>query len=234
MTQMTIEIQAPAPRIDIKPRRRILYLAKQASIVLVAIALFAWLAYAIRSGLARNGINFDMGFLTQSANFDIGEGELLTLQGLRQFVSSDSNAQALFLGLLNTLKTSCLAIAAATVLGVFLGIARVSQNWLVRQFSFIFVEFVRNTPMLIQLVFWYFAVVLRMPALSDATLWLHSVLFSQQGFYFPGFEITQQPSFVGALALILVPVFLVKAWMVKSKWLTWAACATASLIVSIG
>lgn len=233
MTQMTIEIPASTAGTEVKSRRRLLYLAKQASIVVVAIALFAWLAYAIRSGLARNGISFDMGFLSQSANFDISEGELVTLDGMRKFVSSDTNAQALFLGLLNTLKTSLLAIAAATVLGVFLGIARVSQNWLVRQLSFVLVEFVRNTPMLIQLVFWYFAVVLRMPALNDATLLLHAVLFSQQGLYFPGLELVQQPSFTATAALLLAPVFLLKAGLSKQKRLAWGACAVVSLVVSL-
>ncbi|BEV17810.1 ABC transporter permease subunit [Herbaspirillum sp. DW155] len=230
---MTIEIPASTAGTEVKSRRRLLYLAKQASIVVVAIVLFAWLAYAIRSGLARNGISFDMGFLSQSANFDISEGELVTLDGMRKFVSSDTNAQALFLGLLNTLKTSLLAIAAATVLGVFLGIARVSQNWLVRQLSFVLVEFVRNTPMLIQLVFWYFAVVLRMPALNDATLWLNSVLFSQQGLYFPGLELVQQPSLTAMVAMLLVPVFLLKAGLSKQKRIAWVAYAVVSLVVSL-
>lgn len=161
------------------------YFARQALIVGAVGALLTWLAIAIRAGLARNGIAFDMGFLGSIANFDISEGSVPTLSGLRVFNSSDSNGEALLVGFINTVKVSALAIVASTVLGTLLGAARVSRNWLARQLSFGFVEFVRNTPLLIQLVFWYFAVALKLPAFSDAASWFGSFVFTQQGIYVP-------------------------------------------------
>lgn len=164
---------------------RLVYIAKQALIVLACVALLTALGYGVALGLQRNGIGFDMGFLWNSANFDISEGSLLTLHGFQQFTASDTNAQALFVGFLNTVKVSVVAIALSTVLGVIVGVARVSKNWLVRHLSFGVVEFVRNTPMLIQLVFWYFAVALKLPGLSEASQWLGGIILSQQGLYLP-------------------------------------------------
>jgi general L-amino acid transport system permease protein len=238
-TQMTIKLQVSEPdlpsppsqpaRPAISPYRRYLYPAKQASIVFIAIAVMVWFAHAILAGLAKNGIGFDMGFVSQPANFDISEGVLISVDGVRKFVSSDSNGQALLVGLLNTLKISLLAIVTATVLGVVLGVARLSNHWLVRQLSFFLVEFVRNTPMLIQLVFWYFAVMLRLPAITEATQWIHGFIFSQQGFYFPGLIMMEKASGVAILTLVAGIGLILKALCGgKFGWL-WAALSVMVL-----
>jgi general L-amino acid transport system permease protein len=189
---------------------RIRYLTRQGLIIAAVIGVIAWVALATRAGLARHGIGFHMSFLSQPAGFDISEGVIPTLDGWRQFTSSDTNASALVVGFVNTLKASVVAIVIATVLGVLLGIARVSRNWLVRQLTFAFVEFVRNTPLMIQLVFWYFAVVLKMPALSEATGGLGAI-FSQQGIYLPGLAGAPNASHASVWALLITIVFSVSA-----------------------
>ncbi|WP_377372604.1 ABC transporter permease subunit [Polaromonas jejuensis] len=212
---------------------RHMYLIKQGLIVAAVLGILACLAIAIRAGLARNGIGFDMGFLGGMANFDISEGSLPTLEGLRRFVSSDTNGQALLVGFLNTVKVSIIAIALSTVLGVLIGVARVSRNWLVRQLSFGLVEFVRNTPLLIQLVFWYFAVALKLPGLADASVWLGGIILSQQGLYLPTVVGANGAPIFAIWALLMSVVFLVGAVARKGSRTLKLAGAALGLVISV-
>lgn len=209
-----MDISAISMTNDERPRRtetqraNYIYAFTQSLILLFAVLLIAALGYGVRLGLTRNGIGFDMGFLWSPANFDISEGSLPTWTGFRHFIASDTNAQALLVGFLNTVKVSVLAIAAATVMGVLIGIARVSRNWLVRQLSFGLVEFIRNTPLLIQLVFWYFAVALKLPGIADASTWLGGIILSQQGFYLPAMVGIDGASFAAIWAFLLALLLL--------------------------
>lgn len=188
---------------SVRLRRRLLRAAQQGAIVAVVLALVAWFALAVRAGLARNGIAFDLRFLGQPAGFDISEGLVWATDGLRHFQSSDTNAQALLAGFGNTVKTAVLAILLSTVLGTLLGVARLSHNWLVRQSSFGLVEFVRNTPMLIQLVFWYFGVVLKLPPVQEASRWFGGAIASQQGVFLPGIWVAPTASGAAVAALLV-------------------------------
>lgn len=216
-----------------RQRRRLLRIGKQAFIVGSALGAVAWFALSVRAGLARNGIAFDMGFLAQAAGFDISEGTVATADGIRHFMSSDSNAQALLAGFFNTVKVALLAIVLSTLLGTFVGAARLSRNWLVRQMAFGFVEFVRNTPMLIQLVFWYFAVVLKLPGLSEASRWFGGVIASQQGVFVPGLAIAPSASAVSAWALLVGFVCMAASLAMPRarRWLlaSGLACIAASI-----
>lgn len=232
MHRIALPLPLDEPQMNERRLARARYAAKQILIIGVAVALAVVLAIAVRAGLARNGIAFDMGFLFRPANFDISEGVLPTLEGWRQFASSDTNGQALLAGFLNTLKTSAVGIVLATVLGVLWGVARVSRNWLLRQVSFGIVEFIRNTPLLIQLVFWYFAVVLKMPALTDASSILGAI-FSQQGIFLPGVSISVEASHAAVWTLVIAMVFAAGAlahkrgryWLLAISALSLTGCA---------
>jgi His/Glu/Gln/Arg/opine family amino acid ABC transporter permease subunit len=204
---------------SVRTRRRLLRSVRQGAIVLSVLTAVVWFAMAVRAGLARNGIAFDMGFLTQPAGFDISEGLVFASDGLRRFQSGDSNAQALLAGFGNTVKTAVLAIALSTVLGTLLGVGRLSHNWLVRQSAFGLVEFVRNTPMLIQLVFWYFGVVLKLPPVQEASRWFGGVIASQQGVFLPGLWVASEASTGSVLALIagLLALAAGLAWQ-RGRW----------------
>src|SRR5262245_52536733 len=204
---------------NVRTRRRLLRAVQQGAIVLAVLALVVWFAMAVRAGLARNGIAFDMGFLAQPAGFDISEGLVFAADGLRHFQSSDSNAQALLAGFGNTIKIAAIAIVLSTVLGTLLGVARLSHNWLVRQSSFGIVEFVRNTPMLIQLVFWYFAVVLKLPPVQEASRWFGGVIASQQGVFLPGIWVAPAASGAAVSSLIAGALLLTGglAWR-RARW----------------
>lgn len=119
--------------------------------VLLVIAV-VWVFYALvqntQSALLARGISTGFGFLGQQAGFAIGES-LLT------FTSNDTFAKAFLVGVLNTLKVSAVSIVLATILGVIAGISRLSPNWLLRAISTSYIELFRNTPQLVQIVFWY-------------------------------------------------------------------------------
>lgn len=168
-------------------RNRIRHDAVQFSIVAAVVVLVALFAYAVKEGLARHGIRFSFSFLWDAAGFDISEGKIFVFDGwpgLAEFTSDRPIAQAFVAGILNTIKVAVLAIVLSTVLGTMLGVGRLSTNWVVRNLSFWCVEFVRNTPLLIQLVFWYFAVILHFPPIAAAAKF-YGVVISQQGLYFP-------------------------------------------------
>lgn len=169
-------------------RNRIRYEAIQLAIVLVAVALVVLLGLAVNNGLAARGIKFTFAFLWNAAGFDISEGKTLVLDGAGwgffDFTPDLNIAQAFVTGLINTLKVAVLGIILSTVLGTLFGVGRLSTNWVIRNLCFWVVEFIRNTPLLIQIVFWYFAVVLKFPPIASAVK-LYGLVISQQGFYVP-------------------------------------------------
>ena len=127
--------------------------------------------------LERIGLGIRFGFLRQEAGFGISEGIA--------YDPSDSYGRALWVGAVNTLRAVAAAIACATVIGVSAGIARLSSNWLVRQLAAVYVEIFRNTPLLLQLLFWYSAVMLRLPPVRDSVTLFDSVFINQRGLYLP-------------------------------------------------
>ncbi|ABR60932.1 ABC transporter permease subunit [Sinorhizobium medicae] len=170
-------------------RNRIRYGATQFAVIAAAITLVVLFALAVKEGLARHGIRFSFSFLWDAAGFDLSEGKTFVFDGtfwlaFTEFTSERSIAQAFAAGIVNTTKVAVLAIVLSTMLGVLLGVSRLSTNWVARSLSFWCVEFVRNTPLLIQLVFWYFAVILHFPPIAAAAEF-YGVVISQQGLFFP-------------------------------------------------
>lgn len=148
-------------------------------LAVVAIASFALLLW---NNLSRNlqqlGIQLGFDFLQSQAAFDIGETPIA-------YSPTDPYRQALLIGLLNSLRIMVVGILLATVVGVTVGIARLSDNWLVRQLAALYVETLRNTPLLLQLFFWYFAVFLNLPATRNALVLPGSIYLSQRGILLP-------------------------------------------------
>lgn len=237
----------PVARADAPPsawkrrKSRIKHDALQAAIILVLIGILIAFAIAVRDGLARHGINFSFDYLSQSAGFDISEGKTLSFSdgwwpSLTNFVAVDTNAQAMLAGLYNTIKVALLGILLSTLLGTVLGVGRLSTNWLIRQISFWVVEFVRNTPLLIQLVFWYFAVVLQFPPIAAAAKLYGGFIISKQGTYMPwpvladGATTPAILAAVAALILGLAAIFL-KARLRYTVLSLALACLAASLMI---
>ena len=134
-------------------------------VLAIVLALLAANA-ALQASFRRQNIRLDWGFFRQPAGFQLTALtwtiDLETLS-LKQYDPSDSAGEAMIAGLFNTVKVAVLGIVLATLLGVFVGVIRLSRNWLVNRLALGYVELLRNTPLLVQLFFWYFAVILQLP-----------------------------------------------------------------------
>ncbi|AVA24839.1 ABC transporter permease subunit [Rhizobium sp. NXC24] len=214
-------------------RNRIRHEAIQFGIIAIVVALLGLLAYAVKSGLAEKGIRFSFSFLANTAGFDISEGWTLTagegfLPDFTLFSSDMTVASAFATGIFNTAKVAILAIILSTILGTMLGVGRLSTNWVVRNLCFWIVEFVRNTPLLIQLVFWYFAVVLRFPPMASAAHF-YGLIVSQQGVFVPTLSWTGGDSMISMALITLTWVSVLGAVFDPVKGIR-CTCVAATVV----
>lgn len=132
---------------------------------LVFLGLVIWLiasaAQNMLGSLQQQGSTLGFSFLDNGAGFDIGEA-------LIRYASTDTFARALLVGLFNTLLVCALGVVFATLLGIVVGVARLSSNWLVNRLAWLFVELMRNVPLLVLLIFLYTAVFLKFPRVRQA------------------------------------------------------------------
>jgi len=170
------------------PRAR----AAQWALLAVVVAAVWFLASEAAGNLARRHTNFGFGFLADYANFDIPFR-------LIPWAVGDTYARALLVCVLNTLLVSAMSIVAATLLGLIVGIMRLSANWLVRNIALGFIELVRNTPQLVQIIFWYVAVLQTLPGPRQSIPLPAGSLLNVRGLYLPSLE-------PGAAATVLWPL----------------------------
>ncbi len=223
------------------PRWRRLAKARRALVQAGAVAAvagaLAFLAYMIRSSLAKQGIGLSFAYLWRPAGISISEGIGVSFDGAWPVVdtvsSGSSNAEILLAGLLNSLKVAILAIVASTVIGTAIGVGRLSTNWLVRKLSFGVVEFVRNTPLLIQLVFWYFAVILRFPPVTAASKAYASVLVGQAGISLPSLSGSEGATPLSTALLAVSAVSLLLSAFRKRGRRVWAVVGILSVAGSV-
>lgn len=122
-------------------------------IVVVGIVAFFWWLYSNTvDNLRSRNISSGFGFLEQTAGFDV----LASLgRAVFDYSRSSTYADAILVGLVNTLAVAVVGIVVATVLGFVIGVARLSPNWIVSRLAYVYVEFVRNVPLLLQIFIWY-------------------------------------------------------------------------------
>ncbi len=161
----------------------------------IAVFLTAIVIVILWENLNRNlrqlGIQFGFDFLKQQASFVIGETPI-------NYEPTDTYSRALWVGLINSLRVAIAGIFLTTIVGITAGIGRLSDNWLVRNITMVYVEIFRNTPLLLQLLFWYFAVFLSFPkADNKISLW-GFIGVSQNGLELPWF--TLSPEFSALLS----------------------------------
>jgi general L-amino acid transport system permease protein len=133
----------------------------QAIVVAIVVLAFAFLGHNLDQSLKRLGIRLGFKFLNSQAGFSIGESII-------PYDPSQPYARVLLVGFLNSLRVILSSMVLATAIGLVAGIARLSDNWLVRQIAKVYVETLRNLPLLIQLLFWYFVVFLTLPKPENA------------------------------------------------------------------
>src|SRR6185436_16489304 len=140
----------------------------------------AWfLVHNTAANLEERRIASGFSFLGREAGFEIGESPFL------RYSSSDTYLVALAVGISNTLRVAVIGILAATLLGTAIGLFRLSKNWLLRTLAAGYVEFVRNSPLLVQLFFWYVIVAEAFPPPREALQPLPGLFLTNRGIYFP-------------------------------------------------
>ncbi|ENN7015285.1 amino acid ABC transporter permease [Enterobacter ludwigii] len=167
-------------------------------IAIIAVVLIAmYLIHNTITNLNNRGITSGFAFLDRSAGFGI-------VQHLIDYQEGDTYGRVFVVGLLNTLLVSALCIVFASILGFFIGLARLSENWLLRKLSTFYIETFRNIPPLLQIFFWYFAVLRNLPGPRQAIDALDLFFLSNRGLYIP----SPQPgeglyAFIAALVIAL-------------------------------
>lgn len=178
-------------------------IAGQAIAVILVVAIVAYLFSNVTGNLRNQGIQVGFGFLQAPASFDIGET-------LIPYNPSNSFAQAIAVGFFNSLRVMILGIILASIVGLTVGIARLSNNWLVRQLATVYIEILRNTPVLLQLFFWYFAVFVAFPKLDGKTQLSGPILFTNRGIAIPWLTATRG---TGIWLILLAIGILAAAWL---------------------
>jgi general L-amino acid transport system permease protein len=130
----------------------------------LVVLLFGWLLYTNLvtelAAISNSAAPLSFNFLGQTAGFEISEGPA--------FRPEESYWRAFLIGLANTLRVSLVGIVLATLLGVLVGVARVSNNWLLSKIAHVYTDIFRSTPLLVQLLFWYFGVIATLPDIDEA------------------------------------------------------------------
>ncbi len=188
---------------------RVLTVIAQIIFLVVVVLVFTYLYNNVQEGLRARGLTGGYGFLQQRAGFDIGES-------LIPYTSDDSYGRAFVVGILNTLKVSLVGILFATLLGLLSGIARLSPNWLLRTLVSAYIEIIRNTPLLVQLFFWYMAVMLKFPRVRQAVQLPGPVYLSNRGIAIPWLQPQAGfPVWVGFVVAGVVVGLVVAKWRAR-------------------
>ncbi|HEX4303414.1 MAG TPA: amino acid ABC transporter permease [Rhizomicrobium sp.] len=166
------------------------------ALVLLALAVVCiWLGHNAADALARRHVASGFAFLDKTAGFGIS-------QTLIDYTEESSYGRAMWVGLVNTLLVSAISIVLSTLIGFIVGIGRLSSNWLVAKLCTVYVETLRNIPLLLQVVFWYFGVLQTLPGPRDS---LHAgewIVLNNRGVYVPE-VIFQHGSWIVIAALVV-------------------------------
>ena len=161
---------------SLRGRRRARRIGGQILFLAVLAAVVTWLGRNLVANLGLLGIETGYHFLRQPAGFDIAGSE---------FRAADTVLAALLAGARNTVAVSASGIVLASGLGLAVGIARLSPNWLMRRVGAVFVETFRNVPVLVTIMFMYLAVALRLPGIEDPLRPLGLSIVSNRGLWIP-------------------------------------------------
>ena len=192
--------------------RKLIFDEKSRSLLIqtLVIGLFAIFIYLIVQQTAYNldkrGINSGFDFLKMSAGYDISIR-------LIPFTSEDTHLRAYFVGLLNTLMIAICGCFLATILGFLVGIIRLSSNWLFRNIAYVYVEFTRNVPVLLQIIL-YYSILLHLPKIKQAMEIFDGFFLTNRGLFSPspifkeGFSLVLWSFLIAIIASILIKKIL--------------------------
>ena len=182
----------------------------QLATLLFIILVFGFFTINAQLNMANRGIDFGYGFLTQESSFDV-QFSLIDYDG------SHSYARAYLVGLLNTLLVSFIGIIFSTILGVVVGIARLSPNYLIEKTAAFYVEFFRNIPLLLQIFFWYFAALRALPLPQKAEPMFGVFFLTIKGFFVPAFIWNNLDIFIYSILAAIISIIFVRIYARKKQ-----------------
>jgi general L-amino acid transport system permease protein len=208
---VAVDQLAPAtrPPLFYDPRVRAIFF--QVLVLGIVILGGAYLINNTLANLARQGIASGFGFLNTTAGFSVS-------MTLIEYSEESTYGRVFLVGLLNTLLVSGIGVFFATILGFLIGVARLSHNWLVSKMAAAYIETLRNIPLLLQLFFWYFAVLRALPGTRNSVELFDVFFINNRGLsspapiYEPGFS-----AIPIALGIALVATFLMARWARKRQ-----------------
>ena len=174
--------------------------------VLALVGLIYEVSGNVAANMAKSNLNVGFGFLSGRAGFDVAQSFIA--------YSSDSTFfRALYVGLLNTLAVAAVGIVTATLLGLLIGVGRLSRNWLISTLCTIYVEIFRNLPPLLVIFFWYSGVLNALPQARDSIHLPFGAYLNNRGFFFPA------PVFgPGSIFILIALVVGIVAAIVLARW----------------
>jgi general L-amino acid transport system permease protein len=178
-------------------RERLAGLLWQVAVVGIAIAIVAWLWSNALHNLSVRRISTGFAFLGREAGMPIADAWL-------DYSPKNTYLRAFIVGLVNTLRVAVIGVVLATLFGTMIGIARLSSNWLLSRLAAVYVEVLRDLPLLLQLLFWY-ALIQGLPAARAAWMPIDGVYLSNRGLVLPSIPIAEGNLWViglGAAGLI--------------------------------
>ncbi len=189
---------------------RIKYYSPQFICLSLVVLIFLFFTFNAQMNMENRGIDFGFSFLQQEASFDM-QFSLMDYDG------QDPYWWAYVVALLNTLLVAFLGIIFCTIIGVIVGIARLSPNFLIRNTAAWYVEFFRNIPLLLQIFFWYYAALRALPLPQDASPLFGVTYLTIKGYYMPAFLWNNLNVFVYSVIAAIISIILIRYYAVKLR-----------------
>jgi general L-amino acid transport system permease protein len=180
-------------------------------VFVLAVLFVGFLIYRnMQAGLAKLGITLSYGFFDGVSGFDIAETAF-------PYDRNSTFWQAYLVGLLNTVSVGIVGIIFATILGVILGVSRLSTNFIINRLAAFYLELIRNLSLLVFLIFWYLGVFLKLPRVREAIIWPGDIILTNRGVGVPwGIPTASFPTFrlilLVGLILAVVVFFALRAY----------------------
>src|SRR3954452_12265279 len=191
-------------------RQRLNGLLWQVVVVGIAVAIVAWLWSNALHNLSVRRISTGFACLGREAGMPIADSWIA-------YSPKDPYLRAFLVGIVNTLRVAVIGIVLATVVGTLVGIARLSSNWLVSRLAAIYVEVLRDIPLLLQLLFWY-VLMQGLPAARFAWKPIEGVYLSNRGLILPSIPIGEANLWViGTAILDLIVLYFLRRWLVAQQ-----------------
>ncbi|MDY7006258.1 MAG: ABC transporter permease subunit [Cyanobacteriota bacterium] len=200
-------------------------IALQVIAIVIFVAVVVIMISNLNRNLAQQGTKFGFSFLSNEAGFNISES-------LIPYKPKDPYTQVLLAGLINSLRVMILGIFFTTIVGILAGISSFSQNWLLRNLNRVYVEVVRNTPLLLQLFFWYFAVFFNLPKPEEKLELPGPIFMSKRGISIPWPENTLNV-WLWLIVLVIGAIATIFIWQWRNKLMTEKATSGQPQLIAV-